>query len=65
MTVQAISIQPIAYTTAADKAPNSVTADLFTSSICSLTFINVYGAREHITVHCTILRLITVILPSA
>ena len=45
--IQSISIQLVSHITAAEEAANGVIAALFTSSICSLTFINVYGAREH------------------
>ena len=49
--IQSISIQLVSYITAAEEVANGVIASLFTSSICSLAFINVYGAREHTIAH--------------
>ena len=47
MAVQFILIQLVPYVTAADEASNSVSTTVFTASICSVAFIDVYEIRKH------------------
>ena len=44
--VQSVSIQLVPYITAADKATNSIGTDLFTTSIDSITLIDVWKLKE-------------------
>ena len=40
--VESVSIQLVSYSTAADKATNSIGTDLFTASIDSVTLIDIW-----------------------
>ena len=42
-----ISIQLVTSVTAADEAPNGVSTNVFTASICTVAFIDVYATTRH------------------